>query len=74
MTDEERSQEGAEEEIEDLEAPATAQREVAGGLPPCAPTNACRPVNTVVSCKPYSPTQACLSPTCSITKVEEADA
>ena len=31
MTDEERKQEGADEEIEDLEAPAAAQGDVAGG-------------------------------------------
>lgn len=31
MTDEERRQDGAEEEIEDLEAPASAQADVAGG-------------------------------------------
>jgi hypothetical protein len=31
LTDEERNKEGAEEKIEDLEAPAAAQDEVAGG-------------------------------------------
>jgi len=31
MTDEERTEEAAEEEIEDLEAPAEALRDVAGG-------------------------------------------
>jgi hypothetical protein len=31
MTDEERSQEGAGEDVEDLEAPASAQEDVAGG-------------------------------------------
>jgi len=68
MTDEERSREGAEEEIEDLEAPAAAQGEVAGGIG-CAPTNACRPVNTVVHCQP--PTQYCHEPTCAETMVYE---
>jgi hypothetical protein len=32
MTDEERNQEGAEESIEDLEAPAESQDDVAGGI------------------------------------------
>lgn len=31
MTDEEREQEGAEEDVEDLEAPAKQQEDVAGG-------------------------------------------
>lgn len=40
MTDEKRKDEGHEEQIEDLEAPAEAQDDVAGGL--CAsPTNIC---------------------------------
>jgi hypothetical protein len=34
MTDEQRSDEGAEEAIEDLEAPAEAQGDVAGGAIP----------------------------------------
>lgn len=72
MTDEERRQEGAEEEIEDLEAPAAAQSEVAGGIGigPCAPTNRCAPVNTVVNCR--APTQVCGIPTCAKTEVYEA--
>lgn len=69
MTDEERSQEGADEEIEDLEAPAAAQGDVAGGLL-CRPTNRCAPVNTVVACQP--PTQYCAPPTCHATSVYEA--
>lgn len=75
MTDDERKQEGAEQEIEDLEAPATVQMDVAGGMGPCKPTNACAPVNTVVqTCK--SPTQQCIpSPdgknTCAVTLVYE---
>jgi hypothetical protein len=36
MTDEEREQELAEETIEDLEAPAAAQGDVAGGKDQCA--------------------------------------
>ena len=37
MTDDERKQEGAEEEIEDLESPAETQSDVVGGrrLDPC---------------------------------------
>ena len=35
MTDDDRSEEGAEEAIEDLEAPASALRAVAGGATPC---------------------------------------
>ncbi len=35
MTDEERKEEGAEEAIEDLEAPAAAQEDVAGGKIQC---------------------------------------
>ena len=67
MTDDERKQEGAEEPIEDLEAPAAEQGEVAGGVV-CAPTNRCAPVHTVVkSCHP--PTQFCQEPTCQVTSV-----
>ena len=36
MTDEERSEEGAEEPIEDLEAPAQALQDVAGGAGACS--------------------------------------
>jgi hypothetical protein len=36
MTDEERNAEGAGESIEDLEAPAAAQDDVAGGVTKCA--------------------------------------
>jgi hypothetical protein len=70
MTDEERNQEGAEQHIEDLEAPADAQSDVAGGLG-CLPTNACNPVKTVVHCQ--SPTQFCQTPTCKVTKVQIAE-
>ena len=52
MTDEHRSDEGDEEAIEDLEAPAEAQSDVEGGL--CAtPTNCCAPptcIDTVTDC------------------------
>jgi hypothetical protein len=41
MTDEERKREGAEEEIEDLEAPAAAQEDVAGGGMACHPSPTC---------------------------------
>jgi hypothetical protein len=67
MTDDERKQEGAEEPVEDLEAPAEGQGEVVGGVV-CAPTNACAPVHTVVKgCA--SPTQFCQEPTCKVTRV-----
>jgi hypothetical protein len=54
MTDEERSEEGSEEPIEDLEAPAEAQEDVAGGrcFPPtgamCVPKVSCKA--TVLEC------------------------
>jgi hypothetical protein len=71
VTDDERKQEGAEEPIEDLEAPAAEQRDVAGGVGvPCAPTNACHPVHTVVKGCLY-PTQICGRPTCQATVVFE---
>ena len=41
MTDEEREREGAEERIEDLEAPADAQQDVAGGGMACHPAGTC---------------------------------
>lgn len=54
MTDEERSGEGAEETVEDLEAPAATQEDVAGG----AGTNC-----------PGKPSMVCAAPTCTATKV-----
>ncbi|HEY2600441.1 MAG TPA: hypothetical protein VGI67_02720 [Thermoleophilaceae bacterium] len=55
MTDEERSQEGAEEPIEDLEAPAGSQGDVVGGAqclqPTCAPDS-----NVAVECSQISKT------------------
>jgi hypothetical protein len=67
MTDEKRDPEGSEEAIEDLEAPAGAQEDVAGGMGLCRPTNRCAPVNTVVHCP--SPSQLCAPPTCQVTSV-----
>jgi hypothetical protein len=51
MTDEEYQEEGAGEQIEDLEAPAEAQSDVAGGfwLPCPAPSAVC-PVSLVPKC------------------------
>jgi hypothetical protein len=68
MTDDERRDEGAEEAIEDLEAPATSQGDVVGGIGPCRPTNNCKPVHTVVNC-PDKITQGCREPTCNVTEV-----
>jgi hypothetical protein len=54
MTDKERKDEGAEEAIEDLEAPAEQQDDVAGGAEICAsPTVICvQPscIDTVTKC------------------------
>lgn len=75
MTGEEHSEEACEEAIEDLEAPAAAQKgmeEESAWIGPCRPTNNCRPVNTVVHCGPADPvgiTQACRQPTCHVTEV-----
>jgi hypothetical protein len=49
MTDEERKREGAEEEIEDLEAPAGSQGDVVGGAH-CIPPSCAKPSNVVVVC------------------------
>ncbi|HXD57093.1 MAG TPA: hypothetical protein VN606_04210 [Thermoleophilaceae bacterium] len=53
MTDEERKREGAEEEIEDLEAPASAQEDVAGGGMACHPAPSCGRPSVV--CAPNQP-------------------
>lgn len=55
MTEDERGEEGAEETVEDLEAPASLQEDVAGGWPlgPC----------------PGKPSMVCAAPTCTATKV-----
>ena len=67
MTDEERKQEGAEEEIEDLEAPAETQNDVAGGLDA---RKGCKA--TKKYCAPAAPqSKACLTPTCVKTIVHE---
>ncbi len=66
MTDEERQDEGAEEAIEDLEAPAAAQDDVAGGVIACnLPTKGCsNPTCTSQTwCKPGTH-QGCDMPTC----------
>jgi hypothetical protein len=63
MTDEERNREAADEEIEDLDAPAAAQGDVVGGRVICAkPTNTCAPGNTT-GVETY-----CKLPTCNATK------
>jgi hypothetical protein len=67
MTDEQFSPEGGEEAIEDLEAPAAAQADVAGGIGPCRPTNQCRENTLVKNC--VKPTQFCEPPTCNVTMV-----
>jgi len=54
MTDEQKREEGAEEAIEDLEAPAEAQQDVAGGAK-------CTPVTCTYSV-------LCLGGTCKFTK------
>jgi hypothetical protein len=53
MTDRERSEEGVDETVEDLEAPAEAQGDVQGGVQPC----------------PGKPSFVCAAPTCTATKV-----
>lgn len=66
MTDEERTGEGAEESIEDLDAPAEAQGDVVGGANECMyPT--CHQPNSrlVVYCRP---------PTCNDTQSDCLDA
>jgi hypothetical protein len=47
MTDEERGQEGVEEEIEDLEAPAEAQIDVVGGQDMTTPVAANAPAHVI---------------------------
>ncbi len=58
MTDKEREREGAEERIEDLEAPAEAQEDVAGGGLACHPAGTCGKPSAVCpddfSCKATS--------------------
>ncbi len=61
MTDEERNEEGAEERIEDLEAPAGSQEDVAGGAANCIPPTCPGPSQVVVLCE---------GPTCHDTRAE----
>ena len=75
MTDDVGSGEGAEEAIEDLEAPAASWGEVAGGrsncpAPSCAlPTSGCsNPTCSATWCKPGT-VQGCTQPTCGISVV-----
>ncbi|HEY1833681.1 MAG TPA: hypothetical protein VGG08_04530 [Solirubrobacteraceae bacterium] len=76
MTDEDNVEEGAEEAIEDLEAPAAAAGDVTGGLCPAGtdachlPTTGCsNPTCTVQTfCKPGT-VQGCTKPTCGLTVV-----
>ena len=68
MTDDEHKQEGAEEPIEDLEAPAAVWADVAGGIVCRLPTHGCsNPTCTGQTwCKPGT-VQACDLPTCQVT-------
>jgi hypothetical protein len=59
MTDDERREEGAEEAIEDLEAPAEAQADVAGGGRKCIPPTCITDSGVLTDCK---------LPTCKATK------
>ncbi len=63
MTEEEREDEGAEEAIEDLEAPAQAQDDVAGGAGACPNKLSC-----------VTPSMRCAAPTCKDTKAQCMDA
>jgi hypothetical protein len=67
MTDDERAKEAAEEQIEDLEAPAEQQGDVAGGAGKCAPPTKrqmCDPA-------PHNTRQGCVQPSCGATMVFE---
>jgi hypothetical protein len=68
MTDDEPKQEGAEEPVEDLEAPAAVWADVAGGIACRLPTVACsNPTCTGQTyCKPGT-VQGCERPTCNVT-------
>jgi hypothetical protein len=72
MTDDERKQEGAEEEIEDLEA-AAGWADVAGGIQCHLPTVKCSnpSCTSQTYCKPGT-LQGCQTPTCRMTTVEVA--
>jgi hypothetical protein len=62
MTDEERKREGDEEPVEDLEAPAEAQDDVAGGLLADGDDAKCKKP-TKRWCQPGTKVD-CISPTC----------
>ena len=59
MTDEQRNEEGAEEAIEDLDAPAAEQGDVAGGM--------CYKPSLI--CPKPTDFDACQKPTCKTTEV-----
>jgi hypothetical protein len=54
MTDEEHQREGAEEQIEDLEAPAASQGDVVGGAH-CIEPSCARNSDVVVACSDLTP-------------------
>jgi hypothetical protein len=60
MTDQEKNQEGAEESIEDLEAPAEAQGDVAGGK--CSVTLQCRTPTCLGTCSNKTVGGGCTDP------------
>jgi hypothetical protein len=70
VTDDERKQEGAEEPIEDLEAPAAVWEDVAGGIVCKLPTADCH--NPTCTSQTYfkpGTVQGCTKPTCAFTIV-----
>ena len=60
MTEDERKEEGSEDLVEDLEAPASAQEDVAGGKMGCIPPSCIAPASDVIN--------LCNVPTCKATK------
>jgi hypothetical protein len=64
MTDEQHHEEGADEAIEDLEAPAAAQSDIAGGAH-CLPPSCARSTDIVVACSDLSPSCAATAWDCS---------
>lgn len=71
MTDDERRHEGADEEIEDLEAPAEAQDDVAGGVDVDLAAK-CPWKSTAKQCKPGTIYQ-CKGATCKETTIYVAE-
>jgi hypothetical protein len=69
MTDEQRSEEGAEEAIEDLEAPAAAQSDVAGGriVGGCPEVGTCFSPSKI--CQKPSTGDLCQVPSCKATEI-----